>query len=103
MFQTIKYAFGEKALGRSAVFKLYKCFEKGRERDSEHTVRQRTVRAELKSPEGASLACVNRFKTAYEVSAKAEISHGIWHKILCDDLNMSHVTQHSVANILTQN
>lgn len=30
-FQMIKQVYGEKALGRSAVFKLHKCFAQGRQ------------------------------------------------------------------------
>jgi hypothetical protein len=35
-------------------------------------------------------------------AAAAGISHGTCHEILSDDLNMSHVTQHSVPCVLTQ-
>jgi hypothetical protein len=34
--------------------------------------------------------------------AAAAISHGTCHRILSDDLNTSHATQHSVPPILTQ-
>jgi hypothetical protein len=35
-------------------------------------------------------------------AAAAGISHGTCHRILSDDLNMSHVTQHSVPCVLMQ-
>jgi hypothetical protein len=37
-----------------------------------------------------------------EITAEAGISHGTCHKILSDDLNVSHVTQHSVPCVLMQ-
>jgi hypothetical protein len=37
-----------------------------------------------------------------EIAAAAGINHGTCHKILSGDLNMSHVTQHSIPRILTQ-
>jgi hypothetical protein len=45
MFQMIKQAYGEEALGRSAVFKWHKRFAQGRDRleDEEHTGRPRMV------------------------------------------------------------
>jgi hypothetical protein len=64
-----------------------------------HTGRPRTVRTEV-----STLARPNRFWTVDEITAAAAagISHGTCHKILSDDLNMSHVTQHSVPRVLTQ-
>jgi hypothetical protein len=50
------------------------------------------VRSELKIQEGAVLVCANWFQMVYEVTAAARISHGICHKILSEDLNMSCVT-----------
>jgi hypothetical protein len=44
----------------------------------------------------------NRSQTVEEITAAAGISHGTCHKILSDDLDMSHVTQHDVPCILTQ-
>jgi hypothetical protein len=42
-------------------------------------------------------------QTVDEVTAAAAgIGHGICHKILSDNLNMSHVTQHRVSHVLTQ-
>jgi hypothetical protein len=45
-FQMIKQAYGEEALGRSAVFKWHKYFVQGRDllEDDEHTGRPKTVR-----------------------------------------------------------
>jgi hypothetical protein len=37
-----------------------------------------------------------------EITAAAGISHGTCRRSLCDDLNMSRVTQHSVPHVLTQ-
>jgi hypothetical protein len=48
------------------------------------------------------LTRANRSQTVDEISAAAGISHGTCHRILSDDLNMSHVTQHSVPRILSQ-
>jgi hypothetical protein len=38
-----------------------------------------------------------------EIAAAADISHGTCHKIPCDVLKMSHVTQHRAPHILMQN
>jgi hypothetical protein len=86
------------------VFKWYKHFAQGRDslEDDEHTDKPRTVRTELKIQEVITLMHAKSSQTVDEITA-AEISHGTCHRILSDDLNMSHVTQHSVPRILTQN
>jgi predicted transcriptional regulator len=48
------------------------------------------------------LVHANRSRTVDEIAAEAGISHGTCHKILSDDLNMSHVTKHSVPCVLTE-
>jgi hypothetical protein len=105
-FQMIKQAYGEEALGRSAVFKGHKRFAQGRDslEDGEHTHRPRTVRTELKIIEVAMLVRANHFQMVDELAtaAAAGISHSTYHNILSDDLNMSHVTQHSVSCVLMQ-
>jgi hypothetical protein len=62
------------------------------------------VRNELKIQEVATLVCDNRSQTEDQVAASlaAGISHGTWHTILSDDLNISRVTQHSVLRVLKQ-
>jgi hypothetical protein len=51
----------------------------------------------------ATLVHANSSQTVDEIAAAAVgINHGNCHKILSDDLNMSHVTQHSVPRVLTQ-
>jgi hypothetical protein len=101
----IKQAYGEDDLGCSAVFKWHKRFAQGRDslEGDEHTSQPRTVRTELKFQEVATLMRANRSQTVDEIAATTGIGHGTCHKILSDDLNMSHVTQHSVPRILTQN
>jgi hypothetical protein len=105
MFQ-IKHAYGEEALGRSAVFKWHKRFACGRDslEDDEHTSQTRTVRTVLKIQKVVTLVHANCSQTVDEIAAStaAGISHGTCHKILSDDLNMSRVTQHSVLRVLTQ-
>jgi hypothetical protein len=93
----IKQAYGEEALGRSAVFKWHKRFVEGRDslEDDEHPGQPRMVRNKLKIQEVGMLVCANCSQTVVEVAA-AEISNGTCHKILSDDLNMCCVTQHSV-------
>jgi hypothetical protein len=102
-FQMIKQAYGEEALGRSAVFKWHKCFAQGKDslKDDEHAGRQRTVGTELKIQEVAMLVRANSSQTVNEAAA-AGISYGTCHKILFDILNKSRVTQHSVPCALTQ-
>jgi transposase len=102
-FQMLKQAYGEEALGRSAVFKWHRRFAQGRDslEDDEHTGRPRAVRTELKIQEVASLVRANRSQTVDEIAAAAGISRGTCHKVL-SDLNISRVTQHSVQRILTQ-
>jgi hypothetical protein len=105
MFQMLKQVYGEEALDRSSVFQWHKRFTQGRDTldDDEHTSRPRTVRTELKIKEAATLVHANRSLTVDEIAAAAAgISNGTSHKILSDDLNMSHVTQHSVPRVLTQ-
>jgi hypothetical protein len=69
--------------------------------DDEHTGRPRTVRSKLKIQEVATSVRTNRSQTVDEITA-AGISHGTCHNILSGDLNMSHVTEHSVPRVLTQ-
>jgi hypothetical protein len=108
-FQMMKQAYGEKALGHSAVIKWHKHFAQGRDilEDDEHTSQPRTVRTELKIQELATLVCANHSQTVDGMAAAAAaaggIKHGTCHKILSDDLNMSRITQHSVPCVLTQN
>jgi hypothetical protein len=71
--------------------------------DDEHTGWPRMIRTELKIQEVATLVCANRSHMVDEIAAAAAgISHGTCHKIYSDDLNMSHITQHSVPCVLTQ-
>jgi hypothetical protein len=70
--------------------------------DDKHTSRSRTVRTELKIQEVATLVRTNCSQTVDEIPAGG-ISHGICHKILSDNVNMSCVTQHSVSRVLMQN
>jgi hypothetical protein len=104
-FHLIKQVYDEEALGHSAVLKWHKRFAQGRDslEDDKHTGRPRMVRTELKTQEVAMLVCANCSQMIDEIAAPAAgISHSTCHKILSDDLNMSHVTQHSVPCILTQ-
>jgi hypothetical protein len=60
----IKQAYGEEALGRSAVFKWHKHFGQGRDSlEDERTGRLRTVRTELKIQEDAMLVHTNCSQT----------------------------------------
>jgi hypothetical protein len=94
-FQMIKQAYGEEALGHSAVFKWHKRFAQGRNswEDDGHTGRPRTVRTELVIQEIATLVRANSSQMVDEIAAG--ISHGTSYKLLSDDLNMSRITQHS--------
>jgi cytochrome c5 len=88
-----------------AVFKWHKRSVQGRDtlEDDEHTGRPRTIRTELKSQEVAMLVHANCYQTVDKIAAAAGISNGICHKILSDDLNMCHVTQHSVPLLSKRN
>jgi hypothetical protein len=99
----IKQAYGEDALGCSAVFKWRKRFAQGKDslEDDEHTGRPRMFRTELKIQEVAMVVCANSFQSIDEIAA-AGISNGTCHKILSDNLNMSRVTQHIVPCVLMQ-
>ena len=46
--------------------------------------------------------CANRSQSVNSFAAAVEVSHDICYKILNDDINMSHVTQHTVPRILSQ-
>jgi hypothetical protein len=56
MFQMIRQAYGDEALGRSALFKWHKHFAQGREslEDDEHTGWPRTLRTVLRIQEVAT-------------------------------------------------
>jgi hypothetical protein len=97
-FQMIKQAYGEEDLAVVLCLSGTNVLHKG----DEHTGRPRTVRTELEIQEVATLVRNNCFRMVDEITAAAGISHGTYHKILFDDLNMSHVTQHSVPRVLTQ-
>jgi hypothetical protein len=100
-FQMVKQAYNEEVLGCSDVFKWHKHSAQGKDSlaDEEHTSQPRMVRTELKIQEAATLVGANRSQTADEITAAAAaaaaagISHSTYHRILSDDLNMSHVTQ----------
>jgi hypothetical protein len=64
-FQMIKQAYGEEALGHSAVFKWHKRIAQGRDslEGDKHSSQQRTVGTELKIQEVATLVCANRSQT----------------------------------------
>jgi hypothetical protein len=100
----IKQVYSEEALSCSAVFKWHKRFAQGRDslEDEERTSRPGAVGTELKIQEVATLVRANHFQMVDEFAAAAGISHGIFHKILSDDPNMSRVTQHGVPPILMQ-
>jgi hypothetical protein len=68
--------------------------------DAGHSDRPRMVGNELKMQEFVKLLHANCSQMVEEVTAAAGISHGTCHKILSDDLNMSHVIQRSVPCIL---
>jgi histone-lysine N-methyltransferase SETMAR len=99
----IKQAYGEEALGYNAVFKWHRHFAQGRDSlEDEHTSWPRMVRTELKIREVATLVHANHSQMVGEIAAAAGINHSACHKTLSDDQNMSHITQHSVPCILTQ-
>jgi hypothetical protein len=106
----IKQAYGEEALGHSAMFKWYKRFAQGRDslEDDEQTGWTGAVRCELEIQDVATLVRANCSQTVDEMAAAAAatttavLSHGACHKILSDDLKMSHVTGHNVPRILMQ-
>jgi hypothetical protein len=60
------------------------------------------VRTGLKVQEVALLVHAKHSQTVDEILATEGISHGSYHNILSDDLNMSQVTQHSIPCILMQ-
>ena len=67
------------------------------------TGRPQKVRTERKIEGVAMLVRANRFQSVDVLAAAVVgVSHGTCYKILTDDLNMSHVTQHNVVSILTQ-
>jgi hypothetical protein len=94
-FQMIKQAYGKEALGRRAVFKWHRG-------ETVWKMMSIPVRTELSIQEVVMLVCASRSQTVDEITTAAGISHCTCHKILSDDLNMSHVTQNSVPRILTQ-
>jgi hypothetical protein len=67
--------------------------------DDEHAGPPRTVRTELNIQKIAMLMRADCCQTVDKATA-AGISHGIYHKIPSDDLNMYCVTQHSVPRII---
>jgi hypothetical protein len=90
----IMQAYSEEALDHNAVFKCHKCFAQGRDslEDDEYTGPPRTVRTELKIQEVATLVHANHSQKVDGITAAAGISHGTFHTILSNDLNMSRIT-----------
>jgi hypothetical protein len=64
--------------------------------------RRKAVRTEYKIEEVATLVRANRSQSVDDIAAAVGISHGTRHKILADDLNMSHVSEHCDPRVLTQ-
>jgi hypothetical protein len=60
------------------------------------------VRTKLKIHEVATSVCAYSSLTVDE-SQQQLVSHVAFHKILSDNLNMCHVTQHNVACVLALN
>jgi hypothetical protein len=86
-----------------------KRFAQGRDilEDIEHTAQPRKVRTKFMIQRIAMLMHANSFQMVNEVTAAAAaaavvISHGTCQRILYDDLNKSHFTQHSVPLVMTQ-
>ncbi|KAJ4436093.1 hypothetical protein ANN_18720 [Periplaneta americana] len=104
MFQMMQQVYGEDAVSRSVVFRWHRHFLQGRDilEDDVRTGRPQTIRTECKIQEVATLVSANRSQSVDDIVATVGVSHGTCYKILCDDLNMSHVTQHSVPRILSQ-
>jgi hypothetical protein len=81
------------------VFNWHKRFAQGREslEDDEHISQPRTVRTELNIQEVGTLARASSSQMVDKIATA-----GVSHKILSDDLNMPHITQHSVPHVVTQ-
>jgi hypothetical protein len=98
----MKQVYGEEVLGCSAVFKCHQHFAQGRDtlEDNEHSHRPKAVRTERKIEEAATLVHANPSKLVDDITAAVGISHGMCHKILTDDLNMLHDSEHCVPHVL---
>jgi hypothetical protein len=68
--------------------------------EDEHTGHPRSVKTELQIPEVAMFVHASYSQILHGVAAW--ISHGTCPRILYDDLNMPHTTQHSVPRILSR-
>jgi response regulator of citrate/malate metabolism len=88
----IKRAYSEDALGCSAVFQCQKCFAQRRDSLEMMSILVGQEQSELNTV-SKKLVRASHSQTVDEVAVAAGISHGTCHRILSDDLNMSHVTQ----------
>jgi hypothetical protein len=99
----MKQAYGEEALGRSAVAQTL-CT--GERQFGRWWAYQSAKNGQnwLKIKEFAKLVRANCSQTVDKIWAAegTGISHGTCHKILSDDVNMSRITQRSVPRDLTQ-
>lgn len=94
----MKQVYGEEALGRSAIFKWHHVLPRG---ETVWRMMSVAVRNECKIKEVATLVRANRSQSV-DITATVGISHGMCHKILTDDLNMSRVSEHYVPHVLMQ-
>jgi hypothetical protein len=90
MYQMMKQAYIEDALGHSAEFKWHKHFVQGREDLEDDELSELISRS--KTVTTVTLVYANRSQMVDEIVTAAGINHDTCHKILSDDLNMSSVT-----------
>ncbi|KAJ4443659.1 hypothetical protein ANN_05334 [Periplaneta americana] len=99
----IEHMYNIEALDCSAVFRWQQRFAKGRDsfEDDEHTGRSKTVQTKCNIAV-TMLVHADCSQLVDDLAAAVRICHGMYHKILSDDLNMLRVTLHTVPHVLMQ-
>jgi len=96
----LKTAFGEQAMGRSQIFQWFSRFKAGRiSRDDERSGRPVSRSTPEMIERGRQIIREDRRRTIDEVSMLEEISQGMCHKILTEDLTMRRVASKFVPRL----
>ncbi|VEN60324.1 unnamed protein product [Callosobruchus maculatus] len=102
VFRMLTVAYGEATLDQSNVYRWYKMFSEGREdvNDEERAGRPSTSTTDENIDKVKKIVLANRRITVREVAEDLNISIGLCHSILTNDLGMSRVPAKFVPKLL---
>lgn len=100
--EMLKEAYGDHAPGRTTVYEWYRRFDSGREsvRDSARSGRPKVASPAIMT-EIRNLLNLDRRITVRELSDKLDLSVGLLHRIIHDDLNMRRLCARWIPKMLT--